>query len=61
MLVGALPFDEEIVSLLYKKIESISNAYLEAEYTVPDFVSPLARDLMNRMLQVNPCNRIKIS
>jgi serine/threonine protein kinase len=34
---------------------------LEAEYSIPAYVSPLARDLLQRMLQVNPGDRIKIA
>jgi hypothetical protein len=30
MLVGALPFDEEVISILYKKIESKISINLEA-------------------------------
>lgn len=50
MLCGRLPFDEDYVQLLFKKIQ-------RASYTVPAHVSPLARDLLQRMLVVNPLER----
>jgi len=34
--------------------------YSEAEYTVPPKISPLAKDLIDRMLQVHPCRRIRV-
>jgi 5'-AMP-activated protein kinase catalytic alpha subunit len=53
LLVGSLPFDEETVTLLYRKIE-------QGNYTIPSTVSPAAADLITRMLQVDPSKRIKI-
>lgn len=53
-MVGSLPFDEETVSLLYKKIE-------QGNYSIPKKVGPIASDLIARMLQVDPCKRIKIA
>ena len=52
MLIGYLPFDEEHEMALYKRIEN-------ASYTIPNFVSPTARDLIHRMLALNPADRIK--
>lgn len=34
--------------------------YLEAEFTIPNTVSPLAEDLLRRMIQSVPTHRIKI-
>lgn len=33
---------------------------LEGNYTIPSTVSRSAADLISRMLQVDPCNRIRI-
>jgi len=33
---------------------------IEGEYTIPEFVSPMARDLITRILQVNPCRRMRV-
>lgn len=53
MLVGRLPFDEESIPDLFYRI---SNAI----YTIPDFVSSGARHLLQRMLVVNPLERITV-
>jgi serine/threonine protein kinase len=50
MIVGALPFEDENLKGLYKKIG-------EGRFTFPDHVSPLARDLIQSMLQVNTLHR----
>lgn len=50
MIVGALPFEDENLKGLYKKIG-------EGRFSFPDHVSPLARDLIQSMLQVNTLHR----
>lgn len=53
MLVGALPFEDENLKGLYKKIG-------EGAFTFPDHVSPGARDLISGMLRVNTHERMTI-
>ncbi|KAJ3433132.1 non-specific serine/threonine protein kinase [Anaeramoeba flamelloides] len=54
MLLGALPFDEENVSVLFKKIK-------EAKYYIPyEEVSSEALDLITRLLDPNPLERLTI-
>lgn len=50
MLVGALPFEDENLKGLYKKIG-------EGRFTFPDHVSSTARDLIVSMLQVSTLSR----
>eukprot|EP00929_Paragymnodinium_shiwhaense_P116539 TRINITY_DN8616_c0_g1_i2.p1 TRINITY_DN8616_c0_g1~~TRINITY_DN8616_c0_g1_i2.p1 ORF type:complete len:1331 (-),score=160.48 TRINITY_DN8616_c0_g1_i2:156-4148(-) len=50
MLCGYLPFEDQNTSALYRKI-------LAAEYTLPEFLSPEARDLISRMLTTDPTRR----
>ena len=50
---GELPFDGSTFMELYKKI-------INAQYTVPDFVSPLCRDLISKMLVPDPHKRANI-
>jgi serine/threonine protein kinase len=52
LLAGCLPFDEEVIPALFKKIKA-------AEYTIPDHFSLQARDLIKRMLEPNQVNRMK--
>ncbi|KRX08863.1 Protein kinase-like domain [Pseudocohnilembus persalinus] len=54
LLAGYLPFDEEVIPALFKKIR-------EADYVMPDFFSPQAKDLINRMLQPDVSKRIKFN
>lgn len=54
ILSGYLPFDEEVISSLFKKIR-------DAEYKIPSYFSKEAEDLIKRMLQANPLDRIKFS
>ena len=54
LLCGKLPFDEESISLLFEKIKT-------ANYQMPDFISKGAKDLINKMLQVDPLKRATIS
>lgn len=50
MLAGCLPFDDNDVGRLFKKIQT-------AEYVMPSYLSPLAQDLIRRMLVVNQLER----
>jgi serine/threonine protein kinase len=43
MLCDSLPFNDDSMSLLFKKIK-------EGRFYIPNFVSEEARDLMNRIL-----------
>ncbi|KJX95764.1 carbon catabolite derepressing protein kinase Snf1 [Zymoseptoria brevis] len=53
LLVGRLPFDDEYIPALFKKIA-------QGAYNVPSYLSPGAVHLVKRMLQINPVNRITI-
>ncbi|KAH0762758.1 hypothetical protein KY290_018831 [Solanum tuberosum] len=53
LLCGTLPFDDENIPNLFKKIKS-------GVYTLPSHLSPLARDLIPRMLIVDPMKRISV-
>jgi len=53
LLCGTLPFDDENIPNLFKKIKS-------GIYTLPSHLSPLARDLIPRILVVDPMKRITI-
>jgi len=54
LLAGHLPFDEEVIPALFKKIR-------EAEYQMPTHISPEAQDLIRRMLQPDISRRILFS
>ena len=54
LLTGTLPFNEKQTNKLYQKIR-------ECKYVVPESMSDSAKDLINRMLQKNPLNRITIA
>lgn len=54
LLTGTLPFDEEHIPKLYQKIK-------ECKYTLPPVLSDPAKDLIFRMLQADPMNRITIN
>ena len=54
ILTGQLPFNEKQANKLYQKIR-------ECKYTIPKTVPEEARDLIIRMLQKNPLDRITIS
>jgi hypothetical protein len=47
LLCGSLPFDDESIPSLFKKIKS-------GMYSLPSHLSQLARDLIPRMLVVDP-------
>ncbi|ORC86603.1 putative serine/threonine protein kinase, putative,protein kinase [Trypanosoma theileri] len=53
MLAGYLPFDDENINGLFAKIE-------RGEYRVPRHFSPEARDLIAKMLTVDPSKRITV-
>ncbi|CUM68257.1 uncharacterized protein PRCAT00005978001 [Priceomyces carsonii] len=53
MLCGRLPFDDEFIPALFKKISN-------GVYTLPNYLSAGAKHLLTRMLVVNPLNRISI-
>ena len=53
LLCGSLPFDDENIPNLFKKIKG-------GIYTLPNHLSSGARDLIPRMLLVDPMNRITI-
>eukprot|EP00815_Leptocylindrus_aporus_P011166 CAMPEP_0116056302 /NCGR_PEP_ID=MMETSP0322-20121206/3944_1 /TAXON_ID=163516 /ORGANISM="Leptocylindrus danicus var. apora, Strain B651" /LENGTH=573 /DNA_ID=CAMNT_0003540115 /DNA_START=259 /DNA_END=1981 /DNA_ORIENTATION=- len=53
LLCGNLPFDDENIPNLFKKIKS-------GMYSLPSHLSQLARNLIPRMLEVDPMKRITI-
>eukprot|EP00004_Rigifila_ramosa_P020837 TRINITY_DN545_c0_g1_i1.p1 TRINITY_DN545_c0_g1~~TRINITY_DN545_c0_g1_i1.p1 ORF type:complete len:588 (-),score=152.43 TRINITY_DN545_c0_g1_i1:219-1829(-) len=53
LLCGRLPFDDEYIPTLFKKIKS-------GIFPVPGFLSDQARDIVSKMLLVDPINRITI-
>ncbi|KAI9735957.1 MAG: Protein kinase [Cirrosporium novae-zelandiae] len=53
MLVGRLPFDDDYIPALFKKIAS-------GNFHIPSYLSPGAVRLIKAMLQVNPVQRISI-
>jgi len=53
LLCGSLPFDDENIRALFRKIKG-------GIYTIPSHVSPGARDLLSRMLVVDPLKRATI-
>ena len=54
LLCGSLPFDDESIPNLFKKIRG-------GMYSLPSHLSELARDLIPRMLVVDPMKRITIA
>ena len=53
LLVGRLPFDDDYIPNLFKKISS-------GNYSTPQWMSQGARHLLHKMLKVNPVQRITI-
>ena len=53
MLVGNLPFNDEDNQILYRKI-------LDGKYEVPYNLSPGAKDILSKMIEINPNKRITI-
>lgn len=54
LLCGKLPFDEEAIPILFKKIR-------EGSYAVPNHVSESAKDLIAKILVVDPVKRATIA
>eukprot|EP00668_Euglena_longa_P005737 GGOE01006772.1.p1 GENE.GGOE01006772.1~~GGOE01006772.1.p1 ORF type:complete len:609 (+),score=149.25 GGOE01006772.1:95-1921(+) len=54
MLVGRLPFDEDSIPALFSKIK-------EGNYPEPHFLTPGAKELIAKMLVVDPLTRITIA
>jgi 5'-AMP-activated protein kinase catalytic alpha subunit len=54
LLCGKLPFDEETIPILFKKIR-------EGSYTFPNHVSEPAKDLISKILVVDPLQRATMS
>ena len=53
LLCGYLPFEDPNTNKLYKKI-------LSGAFEIPKFIGPDARDLMKKVLNVDPEARFKI-
>ena len=53
LLVGRLPFDDEFIPALFKKINA-------GNYHVPTYLSTGARHIIQKMLKVNPVQRLTI-
>ena len=53
MLTGTLPFDDESVQILFKKIRS-------GVYSTPDYLSRSVADLISKMLTVDPLKRATV-
>lgn len=53
MVCGYLPFDDSNNDVLYRKIAS-------GEYKIPSFISDKARDLIKRILNIDPTKRYNI-
>ncbi|QCE12613.1 5'-AMP-activated protein kinase [Vigna unguiculata] len=54
ILCGILPFDDENIPNLFTKIKG-------GVFTLPSYLSPEARDLISKMLNVEPIKRITVS
>ncbi|KAL8689686.1 MAG: hypothetical protein Q9218_004698 [Villophora microphyllina] len=53
LLVGRLPFDDDFIPALFKKIAA-------GNFTMPNFISGGAKQIINKMLRVNAVQRITI-
>ena len=53
LLVGRLPFDDDFIPTLFKKISA-------GAFHMPSYLPPGAKHLINKMLKVNPVSRISI-
>jgi 5'-AMP-activated protein kinase catalytic alpha subunit len=53
MVCGTLPFEDSNTSELYKKI-------LSGEYVLPKFISPEFKDLLEKILNVDPSKRYSL-
>ncbi|PAV79252.1 hypothetical protein WR25_04974 isoform C [Diploscapter pachys] len=54
LLCGALPFEDDNMQLLYRKISN-------GRYYEPDFLTNSSKELLKRMLQVDPERRITVN
>ncbi|PVH91077.1 serine threonine protein kinase SNF1p [Periconia macrospinosa] len=54
LLVGRLPFDDEYIPTLFKKIAA-------GNYSIPSYLSSGSVNLIKRMLMVNPVHRITVA
>lgn len=53
LLTGHLPFDDENIRLLLKKVKI-------GKYMMPEDISPSAQDLIRRILVVDPSKRLTV-
>ncbi|ORY06790.1 Pkinase-domain-containing protein [Neocallimastix californiae] len=53
MVCGTLPFDDETDEIIHQKI-------LNLKYEIPDFISEECKDLITRILKIEPSERITI-
>ena len=53
MLCGSLPFSESKEDIICQKI-------MTHDYSIPNHVSPLAQDLINHIMKINPRERYNI-
>ena len=53
MLCGKLPFDDEKIKVLYRKIKT-------GDYIIPHYLSDISQDVLKRILTVNPDKRIRL-
>ncbi|KAI4241967.1 MAG: hypothetical protein LQ352_007336 [Teloschistes flavicans] len=53
LLVGRLPFDDDFIPALFKKIAAGS-------FSMPSYISAGAKQIINKMLKVNPVQRITV-
>lgn len=53
MLSGKLPFDDEDIKVLYEKIKT-------ANYSMPSYLSDIAKDFLHKILRTNPDRRIRL-
>lgn len=63
MLCGKLPFDDENIPNLFKKILGIflgTFSFAEGIFALPSFLSRDAKELLARMMTVDPLKRITI-
>ena len=70
MLCGRLPFDDDYIPNLFKKINgtikklnNVKSSFIPnigGIFTLPSFLSPQARSLLSEMLVVDPMKRITI-
>jgi serine/threonine protein kinase len=54
LLCGRLPFDDKDIRTLLSKVKI-------GKYDMPEFINPMAKDLLDRMLQVDASARITVS